>query len=43
MNSDNKLVNVFYSIEDPRIDINKLHNLVNFLLTGKTFMITSLH
>ena len=34
MNSDNKLVSIFGSVEDPRSDINKLHNLVDILLIG---------
>ncbi|MBE7660972.1 transposase family protein, partial [Tenacibaculum finnmarkense] len=34
MNSNSKLVSVFGYIEDPRSDINKLHNLVDILLIG---------
>ncbi|MCG8814149.1 ISAs1 family transposase [Tenacibaculum finnmarkense] len=34
MNSNSKLVSVFGNIEDPRSDINKLHNLVDILLIG---------
>jgi len=32
MNTDNKLMSIFGSIEDPRSHINKLHNLVDILL-----------
>ena len=34
MNSDNKLVSIFDSVEDPRSHINQLHNLVDILLIG---------
>jgi len=34
MNSDNTLMSVFGTIEDPRSHINKLHNLVDILLIG---------
>ncbi len=34
MNSDNKLVSIFGSVEDPRSHINRLHNLVDVLLIG---------
>jgi predicted transposase YbfD/YdcC len=34
MNTDNKLMSIFGSIEDPRSHINKLHNLVDILLIG---------
>lgn len=34
MNSNSKLVSIFGSVEDPRSDINKLHNLVDILLIG---------
>jgi predicted transposase YbfD/YdcC len=34
MNSVSKLVSIFGSVEDPRSDINKLHNLVDILLIG---------
>jgi len=34
MNTDNKLMSIFGSIEDPRSHINQLHNLVDVLLIG---------
>lgn len=34
MNSVSKLVSIFGSVEDPRSDINKLHNLADILLIG---------
>ena len=34
MNSDSKIMSIFGNIEDPRSDINKLHNLVDILLIG---------
>jgi len=34
MNTDNKLMSIFGSIEDPRSHINKLRNLVDILLIG---------
>lgn len=34
MNTDNKLMSIFGSIEDPRSHINQLHNLVDILLIG---------
>ena len=34
MNTDNELMSIFGSIEDPRSHINKLHNLVDILLIG---------
>ena len=34
MNTDNKLMSIFGSIEDPRSHINKLHNLIDILLIG---------
>jgi len=34
MDTDNKLVSIFGSIEDPRSHINQLHNLVDILLIG---------
>ena len=34
MNSDNKLMSIFGTIEDPRSHINQLHNLIDILLIG---------
>ena len=34
MNTDNELISIFGSIEDPRSHINHLHNLVDILLIG---------
>src|SRR5665811_1017111 len=34
MDSDNKLISIFGSVEDPRSHINQLHNLVDILLIG---------
>jgi len=34
MNTDNNLISIFGSIEDPRSHINQLHNLVDILLIG---------
>lgn len=34
MNTDNKLVSIFGSMDDPRSHINQLHNLVDILLIG---------
>ncbi len=34
MNTDNELISIFSSIEDPRSHINQLHNLVDILLIG---------
>ncbi len=34
MNSNSKLISIFGNVEDPRSDINKLHNLVDILLIG---------
>ncbi len=34
MNTDNKLMSIFGTIEDPRSHINQLHNLVDILLIG---------
>lgn len=34
MNSDNKLISIFGSVEDPRSHINQLHDLVDILLIG---------
>lgn len=34
MNTDNNLISIFGSIEDPRSHINQLHNLVDILLVG---------
>lgn len=34
MNTDNKLISIFGSVEDPRSHINQLHNLVDILVIG---------
>jgi hypothetical protein len=34
MDTDNNLMSIFGSIEDPRSHINQLHNLVDILLIG---------
>ena len=34
MNTDNKLMSIFGTIEDPRSHINQLHDLVDILLIG---------
>ncbi len=34
MGSKSKLVSIFGKVEDPRSDINKLHDLVDILLIG---------
>ena len=34
MNTDNKLMSIFGTIDDPRSHINKLHDLVDILLIG---------
>ena len=34
MNTDNKLISIFGSVEDPRSHINQLHDLVDILLIG---------
>jgi len=34
MNSDNKLISIFGSVQDPRSHINQLHDLVDILLIG---------
>jgi len=39
MKSDNKLVSIFGSIEDPRSHINQLHNLSDILLIGITSVV----
>lgn len=34
MNTDNKLISIFGSVEDPRSHINQLHNLIDILVIG---------
>ena len=34
MNTNNKLISIFGSVEDPRSHINQLHNLVDILVIG---------
>ena len=34
MNTNNELVSIFGSVQDPRSHINQLHNLVDILLIG---------
>ena len=34
MNSDSRIISIFKQVEDPRRDINQLHNLIDILLIG---------